>query len=113
MQDGDIAQVIKALQDTGAEITFDLPGAWGKGQSVVLTPSDAIDLLANPDAFVAAKSGVTAVEMKEWEAHDHVARCAAVTRQGRPCRKGVSPNGLDDPADFVRLHRVNYCHVHG
>ena len=112
MRNGDIAQVIKALQDAGAEITFELPGAWGSGPILTLSPADALDLLANPAGFVAAKSGVTAAEMEEWEAHGHIAKCAGVTKQGRPCRKCVSPNAMDEPADFVRRHRVELCHLH-
>lgn len=109
----DIVQAVHALQQAGAAVVITLPGAYGAGSTIQITPADAAALVANPDAFIAAQLGVTAEQMALWLKHGRSPLCAGWTKAGRRCAKAVSPNTYSEPSEFVARHRVDYCHVHG
>lgn len=109
----DVIGVVHALQQAGAAIVITLPGAYGSGSTVQITPADAAALIKNPATFIAAQCGVTAEQMDQWLEYERSPRCAGWTKQGRRCLKAVSPNAYSEPSEFVARHRVEFCYVHG
>lgn len=107
-----IAQAVHALQQAGAAVVISLPGAYGDGSTMSLTPSAAAAFVENPKDFVAAQLGVTAEQLESWREYERSPRCAGRTRIGSLCANQVSPHSVTGPYEFAALHRVQYCHVH-
>lgn len=103
------AHIFRQLETAGAKIYVRLPTAGGTRQADL--PFDQIEqFLAHPEQVRAGLSGVTLEEMEEWDRWDHMPRCGARTIKGDLCRHGLS--GDRDPAEFVALHRQEYCSTH-
>ena len=67
---------------------------------------------ADPDAFAARYFGfATADEYREWIELEGQALCAGLTKLGRQCKSSVGAGQLD-PAEWKRLHRVDFCAIH-
>lgn len=107
-----IAQAVHALQQAGATVVISLPGAYGDGSTISLTPSAAVAFVENPKEFVAAQLGVTPEQLEAWREFERSPRCAGHTKTGILCAKQVSPHSVTGPYEFAALHRVEYCHVH-
>lgn len=107
-----IAQAVYALQKAGAAVVISLPGAYGEGSTISLTPSAAAAFVKNPGDFIAAQLGVTPSQLEAWREFERSPRCAAQTATGGLCANQVSPHNVTGPYEFAAMHRVGYCRVH-
>lgn len=89
-----------------------LPGAYGTGSTIQLTPEQAVDLVENPTKFIAAQMGVTVEQMGLWEQFERQPRCAGWTLADQRCMKALSPHTPSEPEEFVARHRIEFCHMH-
>lgn len=110
--DDEIAAAVRALENAGAQVVVTLPGPYGAGRIVQLTPGNAARLVKDPEGFIAAQVGVTVEQMEQWELFDREPRCAGWTQAGQRCMKALSPHTPSDPEEFVARHRVEFCHMH-
>ncbi len=67
-------------------------------EQLAITITEMPDYLENPEAFVAAKCGVTVEEYQRWLAHYRLPTCRAVKPDGSFC--GNSVDRVDDPGEF-------------
>jgi hypothetical protein len=113
MNSGHLAQAVNALNQAGAAVVVQLPGAHGSGGHVQVLPIEAEELVADPRAFIASKLGVTVDQLDAWDRHGHVPKCGGWTRSGSRCGNSISPHTMVEPAAFAAAHRLDHCHVHG
>lgn len=110
--DGQIVEVVHALQQAGAAVALQLPSAYGAGPILQLTAAEAEELIARPRIFIASRLGVNTLQLAAWEENDHVPKCGAKNKDWSMCGNSVSPNRMVEPAEFAATHRIARCHVH-
>ena len=67
---------------------------------------------ADPDAFAAAHFGLSITDYYEWLDTGGIPLCGHPTKTGALCKVQIG-RGYRDVAEWKRLHRQQYCPVHG
>lgn len=104
-------KTIKAMQDAGLVAQVWFGGGFCTPTMVNLTPEQVIGYLEEGLDYVLRLQGIEPYEFKEWQQTNGRALCMQTLRSGKLCGNQVASQcSLDD---WKRLHRNEYCHLHG
>jgi hypothetical protein len=80
-----------------------------------LDPSEVAEYLANPEALLAEKAGVSVKDYRGWQAAEGAIQCHAQTKSGRRCRNMIAEaHDCLTPKRWAALQaRKPTCWVHG
>ena len=106
-----LLRVLTWRQEAGIEFVIDqMPY-----DELSLDPSEVIEYLANPKAFLAEAMGVSMEEYRAWQAAEGAIQCSAQTKSGSRCRNMIAESDhYLTPRMWANLQAQQpTCRVHG
>ena len=111
VDDKTLMQVLGWLGAAGIEFALDqTPYGY-----FTLDPSEVVEYLANPEAFLAETADVSVEDYQAWQAAEGAIQCHAQTKNGRRCRNlVVDTDEYLSPRQWAALQaRKPTCWAHG
>lgn len=109
----DNLNLLKALIDTGCELTVHVP-ALGGGTTHVATPEQALRMLDDKYAVYGELVGLARPDYIEWVSSQGSVYCSAKTQKGDRCRNCIiGATQLPSVAWKVIYETGGYCAIHG
>jgi hypothetical protein len=110
VDDRTLLQVLSWLQAAGIEFVVDqMPY-----DALSLEPSEVMEYLANPEAFLAEAMGVSMEDYQAWQAAERAIQCYAQTKSRSRCRHMIAESDHSlTPRMWVDLQAQQpTCRVH-
>jgi hypothetical protein len=106
-----LMQVLNCLDAAGIEFILDQ----APNDYYTLYPSEVMEYLVNPEAFLAEAAGVSVEDYQAWQAAEGAIQCHAQTKNGRRCRNlVVDTDEYLSPRQWAALQaRKPTCWAHG
>lgn len=109
----DQLNLVRRIAASGVTFTANVDHIHG-GETVFLTPEEALNYGANPDAAAARHFGVAADVYRAWVDARGLIRCAGKTVADRRCSNMISGGAIGSPDEWDRVRRSGeHCAIHG